>query len=237
MTYQNRLSSGFDFQGVYTLGHSIDTSSGTSNLVGIQNPLNKSLYRGNSDFDVRHNAVLSWSYKLPFGSKMKFGSGAHGIEDALIGGWQLNSIDSFSTGSPFTPVMATSLLNSGSVTQWPNRIGSGKAANQSIKTWFNTADFVSPGNYIYGNSGRNILYGPGTKQFDFSLFKDVRFDESGVRRLQLRAEAFNAFNTPQFNNPNSTIGNAAAGTITSAGSPLLFQRASREIQIAAKLYF
>ena len=237
VTYQNRLSSGFDFQGAYTLGHSIDTSSGTSNLVGIQNPLNKSLYRGNSDFDVRHNAVLSWSYKLPFGSKMKFGSGAHGIEDALIGGWQLNSIDSFSTGSPFTPVMATSLLNSGSVTQWPNRIGSGKAANQSIKTWFNTADFVSPGNYIYGNSGRNILYGPGTKQFDFSLFKDVRFDESGVRRLQLRAEAFNAFNTPQFNNPNSTIGNAAAGTITSAGSPLLFQRASREIQIAAKLYF
>lgn len=236
-TYKYVLSSGFDFQGVYTYAHSIDTSSGSANLAGIQNPLNMRMYRGNSDFDVRHSAVLSWSYKLPFGSKMRFGSDAHGIMDAVIGGWQLNGIDTFSTGSPFTPVMSTSLLNSGSVTQWPNRIGSGKAANRTINTWFNTADFVSPGSYIYGNSGRNILFGPGTKQFDFSLFKDVRFDENGARRLQLRAEAFNAFNTPQFNNPNSSIGNAAAGTITSAGSPLLFQRASREIQIAAKLYF
>ena len=236
-TYQYRLSSGFDFQGVYTFAHSIDSSSGSANLAGIQNPLNMRLYRGNSDFDVRHSAVLSWSYKLPFGRKMRFGSDAHGIQDAVIGGWQLNGIDTFSTGSPFTPVMTTSLLNSGSVTQWPNRIGSGKLAHPSVTAWFNTADFVSPGSYIYGNSGRNILFGPGTKQFDFSLFKDVRFDESGVRRLQLRAEAFNAFNIPQFNNPNSSIGNSAAGTITSAGSPLLFQRASREIQLAAKLYF
>ena len=74
-------------------------------------------------------------------------------------------------------------------------------------------------------------------QFDVSLFKDIRFDESGVRRLQLRAEAFNVLNTPQLNNPNASIGSSAAGTITSAGSPLLFQRASREIQVAGKLYF
>ncbi len=235
--YRYRVSSGFDFQGTYTYSHSIDSSSGSANLAGIQNPFNLRQYKGNSDFDTRHQAVLSWSYKLPFGSGMRFASDAHGIENAVIGGWQLNSIDSFATGSPFTPVMSTSLLNTGGSTQWPNRVGSGKLANPSIKAWFNTTDFVSPGNYTYGNSRRNILFGPGTKQFDMSLFKEFPLGENQARHLELRAETFNIFNTPQFNNPNSSIGNAADGTITSAGSPLLFQRASREIQLAAKLYF
>jgi hypothetical protein len=237
ISYQNRISSGFDFQGVYTLAHSIDNSSGNANLVGIQIPGDLSRYRGNSDFDIRHNAVLSWSYKFPFGHGQKFDSGANGVTQVFIGGWQINSIDSFITGSPFTPVMSSSLLNSGSSTQWPNRIGSGKVTNPTIKQWFGTADFVSPGQYTYGNSGRNILYGPGTKQFDLSLFKDIQFNEAGSRRLQLRAEAFNVFNTPQFNNPNAQIGNGAVGTISGAGSPFLFQRTSREIQLAAKIYF
>jgi hypothetical protein len=70
-----------------------------------------------------------------------------------------------------------------------------------------------------------------------SLFKDFAFNESASRRLQLRAEGFNVLNTPQFNNPNASIGNAAVATITSAGAPLLFQRTSREIQLALKLYF
>lgn len=237
VTYQNRISSSLDFLGVYTFAHSIDTSSGNANLVGPQVPTNLNLFRGNSDFDIRHNAVLSWSYKFPFGHGMRFGSHANGFTQSLIGSWQINSIDSFITGSPFTPVMASSSLNAGSAVQWPNRIGSGKIANPTIHQWFRTTDFVSPGQYTYGNSGRNIIYGPGTRQFDVSLFKDINFNEGGSRRLQLRAETFNIFNTPQFNNPNSQIGNAADGTITSAGQPFLFQRTSREIQLAAKIYF
>jgi hypothetical protein len=81
------------------------------------------------------------------------------------------------------------------------------------------------------------LFGPGTKQFDLSVFKDFALNESASRRLQFRAEGFNVLNTPQFNNPNAQIGNAAVATITSAGAPLLFQRTSREIQLALKLYF
>ena len=56
-----------------------------------------------------------------------------------------------------------------------------------------------------GTQGRNILVGPGTKQFDLSLFKDIPFREDSSRRLQFRAEAFNVLNTPQFNNPNAQI--------------------------------
>src|SRR5438270_10819867 len=79
--------------------------------------------------------------------------------------------------------------------------------------------------------------GPGTTVFDLSVFKTFNLGSSEFRRLQFRAEAFNVFNTPQFNNPNAQIGSPGAGRITSAGSPPLFQRTSREIQLALKLYF
>ena len=104
-------------------------------------------------------------------------------------------------------------------------------------TWFNPAAFVSPGLYIYGNDGRNPLYGPGTTQFDVSMFKSFKFSPDQKMRLQFRAELFNIFNTPQFDNPNASIGNLAVGTITGAGQPPLFQRTSREIQLALKLYW
>jgi hypothetical protein len=242
VTYLNRLTNGFDFQGAWTWGHSIDGSSGQGNVVGPQNSYNLRAFRGNSDFDTRQSVVLSWSYMLPFGKGKKFASGAHGATQALVGGWQLNSIDTFQTGAPFTPVMATSLLNAGSAVQWPNRIRSGKLSNRTVQQWFDIGAFVSPGNYQapnhgFGNSGRNILFGPGTRQFDVSLFKDVAFSSDGTRRIQFRAETFNIFNTPQFNNPNASIGSNAAGTISSAGAPVLFQRTSREIQLAAKLYW
>jgi hypothetical protein len=164
-----------------------------------------------------------------------------------VGGWQLNSIDSFQSGTPFTVTMQSSLLNAGSGVQWPNRLGSGALADPTIARWFDPTAFVSPGNFLYGNSGRNILVGPRTTQFDLSLFKNFAFSETQhtltvdgpnrLRGLQFRAEAFNLANTPQFNNPNSQIGNLSVGQITSAGQPPLFQRTSREIQLALKLYW
>jgi Carboxypeptidase regulatory-like domain len=238
VSYRIRLPSGLDFLGAYTYSHSTDDSSGDGNLVAPQNPYDWwQTFRGNSDFDIRQNVTLSWSYALPVGFGKRFASDAHGVTQVLIGGWQLNSIDTFQTGTPFTPVMTTSLLNTGGSTQWPNRIGSGHIANRNPQHWFNTADFVSPGEYAFGNSGRNILYGPGTKQFDVSLFKNIGFSKDNSRYFQFRAEMFNIFNTPQFNNPNTSIGSAAAGTITSAGNPILFQRTSRQIQFAGKIYW
>ena len=238
VSYRTRFTAGLDFQGAYTYSHSTDNSSGDGNTVAPQNPYTwQQTNRGNSDFDIRQNLTLSWSAALPVGDGKRFLTNANGITQLFIGGWQLNSIDTFQTGTPFTPVMTTSLLNTGGSTQWPNRIGSGHIANQSPTHWFNTADFVSPPEYVFGDSGRNILYGPGTKQVDVSLFKNVNFKRDGSVFFQFRAETFNVFNTPQFNSPNATIGNAAAGTITSAGNPILFQRTSRQIQLAGKLYW
>ena len=108
-------------------------------------------------------------------------------------------------------------------------------SNPTTKEWFNTAAFAVPAAGTWGNSGRNILEGPGTKTVDFSLFKDTHLTESKV--LQLRAEAFNLANTPQFNLPAATAGTAAIGIVSSAGSDITFQRTERQIQFAAKITF
>jgi hypothetical protein len=133
---------------------------------------------------------------------------------------------------------ATNTLNIGSGTR-ADRIASGElpSSRRTLDSWFDTAAFVAPGPQRFGNGGRNILRGPGTKQADLSLFKEFYFSENRDRRIQFRSEFFNITNTPQFNNPANTVGSPGAASIRSAGSPLTFQRTSRQIQFALKLYF
>ena len=161
-TYEHKLSAGLTFLGAYTWSHSIDNASGTGS-EGIQNPYDRQAYRGNSTFDVRHNLVLSWTYALPVGRGRKFLASSNTFVQEVLGGWQLNSIDTFQSGTPFTVTMLSSLLNAGSAPQWPNRVGSGAVANQTIDHWFDTssASFLSPGNYAYGNSGTEHPDGSG----------------------------------------------------------------------------
>jgi hypothetical protein len=234
-TFERRFAKSFSMLAACTWAHSIDDSSGTGSET-VQTPYDLRLYRGSSTFDVRHNVVLSWTYELPVGrGKMLLRNGPR-VLDWAIGGWQFNSIDTFQTGTPFTVTMLTNTLNVGGGVQYANRIASGRVEHPTIDQWFDPSAFQAPGNYTYGNSGRNILYGPGTIELDASLFKNIPLPGEG-RRIQFRAEAFNVLNTPQFNNPNAQIGFAGVGKITSAGSPPLFQRTSREIQLALKLYF
>jgi hypothetical protein len=112
----------------------------------------------------------------------------------------------------------------------PIRIGNGNLPKdqRSIDRWFDLSAFQVQPRYTYGNSGRNILYGPSHTNLDFSLAKSFRVKERF--RLQFRAEAFNASNTPAFGNPNANITSAGAGAISSAGDP-------RRIQFALKLLF
>jgi hypothetical protein len=235
-TFERRFSAGLSVLAAWTWSHSIDDTSGTGSET-IQNPFNLAFNRGNSTFDLRHNLTLSWTYELPFGNGKTFLGQAKGPLEWAVGGWQLNSIDSFQTGTPFTVTMLQNTLNVGSGVQWPNRLGSGKLSDPTINLWFDPTAFAAPGAYHFGNAGRNQLYGPGTTQVDLSLFKSISFTAERTWRLQFRAEVFNIFNTPQFNNPNAQIGFAGVGQITSAGNPPLFQRTSREIQLALKLYF
>jgi hypothetical protein len=225
------------FTTAWTWAHSLDNTSGESSNSPIQNSRNLAAQHASSTFDVRHKLSAGMNWDLPFGRGKQLLGGAPRALDLAVGGWQVNSIVTLQSGLPFTPVMQTSTLNTGSGSQFPNRIGSGvlPSGERSIDRWFDASVFVAPGQYTFGNSGRNILYGPGTKQVDLSLFKSFTLTEK--RRVQFRAEAFNAFNTPQFNNPSASIGFSGVGKITSAGNPSVYQRTPRQIQLALKLYF
>jgi hypothetical protein len=170
---------------------------------------------------------MSWLYQLP----IKF----DGWKETMLGGWQINGILTLSDGLPFdlSSPNTTNCCNSR-----PDRIANGSLPDdqRTIDRWFDTTAFREPGFLQFGNAGRNILQGPGTKQLDFSTFKKFRFS-SEARWLEFRAELFNLLNTPQFNNPNGTVGSPAFGRITSAGSPISFQRTSRQVQFGLKLYF
>ena len=167
-----------------------------------------------------------------------------GVANGVFGGWKLNSIDSFYSGSPFSVVSGTNTLGAGAGTQRADLIGNWHVPNPGPSRWFNPAAFATPAPYQYGNSGRNIVVGPGTRQVDLSLFKSIPLMKES-QRLEFRAEVFNLFNTPQFDNPNesgatatsATIGIPSAGTLNYAGNPAFFQRTSREIQLAMKVYF
>jgi hypothetical protein len=122
-----------------------------------------------------------------------------------------------------------SSLNTGSGVQWPNRIGSGTLDNPTIARWSIRRRSRHQETGIYGNSGRNILVGPRTTQFDVSVFKSFALSADNIRRVQFRAEAFNLANTP-VQQPNSQINNLSVGQITSAASPRC-SNAPPEIQL------
>ncbi len=151
-----------------------------------------------------------------------------GLPGTLLGGWQLNGVLQSQTGLPFTPMLQTSTTN-GTASR-PNRIASGNlSSGQSITHWFDQTAFTTPAQFIYGNAGRDILFGPGRTNLDASLFKNFRPMEKLA--VQFRAESFNLFNHPQFGQPNANIGNGAVGTITSiVGNP-------RQMQVALRLVF
>lgn len=207
-----RFSRGLQFLASYTFGKSLDyAGSAASGGGAVGNPQSITLFdesRGPSGFDVRHRFVLSWVWELPFGEGHAFADG--GILKPILENWQFSGIVTLSTGRPFTVFLNTGVNNG--APSWPNRIGDGKLDKPSPDLWFDIADFQAPPANTYGDSGRGILYAPGTQTVDVSL---SRVFPIKMFRLQFRADAFNLFNTPQFGFPNANIGNASAGRITS----------------------
>jgi hypothetical protein len=227
VTFDRRFGSGLQFQGSYVYSHMIDDIGATDANASPLMVYNSRLDRGNSDLNVPHRVVASWLYQLP----IKFS----GWKDTAFGGWQINGILTLSDGLPFDLSSPNTTNCCGSR---PDRIGNGSLpdSERTINRWFDTSAFREPGFLQFGNAGRNILQGPGTKQLDFSTFKKFRFGAEG-RWLEFRGELFNITNTPQFNNPNGAVGSPAFGRITSAGSPISLQRTSRQVQFGLKLYF
>jgi len=235
-TLERRFTNGLGFLTAYTWSHSIDNVAnafgGADNGPVPQDRRFRNADRGSSGFDITHRLVHSMNYELPFGKGRRWALSSRAANWAL-GGWDMNLIFTSQTGLPFTPALATSVSNAGG--SRPDRLKEGKLDVRDPARWFDTsfntagAAWGVPVTFTFGNGGRNILRGPGRVSFDYSIFKQFAFTERF--KLQYRAEFFNLFNTPQFDLPNSSIGNPNAGIINSiVGIP-------RQVQMALRLAF
>jgi outer membrane receptor protein involved in Fe transport len=221
---ERRFSKGVTLLAAYTFSHGLDDDTSTP-----EDAYNYSLEKASSNFDIRQRFVLSSVYELPFGKGKPFLNSSH-IGNLVLGGWQLTGIFTAQTGLPFTPVESVDASNTGT-TERPNLIGDPALASghRSTQEWFNLTAFAAPAAYTFGDSGRNILRGPGLVNTDLGLSRVIPITERV--NITFRAEAFNLFNTPEFGLPNATIGNATAGTITTVINP------QRELQFALRLAF
>jgi hypothetical protein len=228
-----RLDNGLSALIGYTFAKSRDNGSGIRTLNGDQLfPQNSECFEcewGLSIFDVRHRVVSSILYELPFGDGKPFAK--TGVASAILGGWQISNIMSLSSGFPRNSAPGSDRANTGSDQRAD--LVAGQDPNDGPKTiekWFNTAAFSLPALGTYGNAPRNIITGPGIFNFDMSIIRNFRFTTS--KSLQFRLEAFNVFNQPVWNDPNTSMANLVTfGTITSTRKPM------RELQVGAKFVF
>ena len=228
---EHRFTRGFSFLASYTWGHAIDIASAINGeddySVLPQNSRNLNLERGDASFDVRQRLATNYIWELPFGRGKAW---ATGRASRLFGGWSIQGVTEVEAGHPFNITTSTDPSNTGT-TERPNRLRSGHlpADQRTINHWFDTAAFVLPAQFTFGNAPRNALHGPGRYNFDTAIHRQFAITERF--RLTFRAEAFNAFNHPQFSNPNGTIGSALAGTINSTIVP------QRQLQLGLRLAF
>lgn len=207
MQGEKRYSQGLILNAALTWGKSYDF--GSHNAF---NPWDHNTDRALQDGDRALVFAVGHVWDLPFGPTKKFLK-SDGPIRFLTAGWQFSGITRWMSGSPFTPTVAnTASLNSDCCTLRPDRIGQGTVANPDRNQWFDKTAFVVPGLYPFGNAGRNILRGPSFATADWALSKSLRFTETF--RLELRWEAFNAFNQTNLGNPTAAIDSTLAGRIT-----------------------
>ena len=201
-TWQKNLEEGGSGPSAFT------QNGGTSIALDAYN---LSREKGLAPIDVAHNVSFSYGYELPFGEGKRWLSGSRPVS-AVIGGWQLNGITTLRGGFP-TDIRTNRLPPIFNTFNVPDRVKGVPMQvqdNRSPDRFFNPDAFRVPGTTVstsgaliqlFGDSARRVVRGPGSVNFDFSIFKQFTFTERW--RLQFRAEAFNLTNTPTFTLPSS----------------------------------
>ncbi|HJT54432.1 MAG TPA: hypothetical protein VJ848_11320, partial [Candidatus Angelobacter sp.] len=242
-SFTQHVTHGVQLNASYTYSHSIDETSRNNEGVVFQDSTNIFASRSNSDFDVRHRFIANAIYDLPFKG------------NRLTSGWQLAPIFTWQTGNPFTIVMNTSSqINGVANTVTPVQNGPIHVSGNPLGQWIANPDvFTAPLPGQLGNMRRNSVYGPGFTNLDFSVAKNTKLTER--TNLQLRVDAFDVLNHPNYGQPGSSGGILAASlapgptsnpkanqftsftTIGSTRFPTGDSGSSRQIQLALKLQF
>jgi hypothetical protein len=250
MKIEKRFAAGGTFLGAYTFSKLMTNAEyltswlDSTTTAGFQDVNNLQGEYSLSSFDSRQRLVASYVYELPIGKGRMFLSNLSGITNAVVAGWGVNGVTTFQAGYPLGFTNATNNIATyafGPNTR-PNIVpGCKKALGGSIFNRLGTADHKAPSNYFngacfsnsvplftYGNESRtdNQLRTPGVANYDFALYKDTPIHENVT--FQFRVEAFNLFNRVQFGSPNTVVGNAQFGNITTLlNTPRLLQMAGR----------
>ena len=253
LSLRRRMAKGFGYAVNYTYSHGL--ANFQDNLTGGSTPANAYNYgaeMSNSPFDVRHRFVSNFTWDLPIGRGQRFLS-ADNLASNLLGGWQFNGIVTLQTGTPFSVTTPDRSFTGSNHASYPNCVGdpfagatTDSASYTSTGFFINPAAFAFPTNGTFGTCRPRAFHGPGIQTTDVSLFKMFRTGERFT--WQFRAEFFNAFNHPNFANPNASFTQANIGTGGSFGkvsntlNPILGTGSGgpgdpREIQLALKLYF
>jgi hypothetical protein len=245
--FNKRVSHGLFFKTAYTWSKSMDLGSNTfsdnesTNTSGSAYAFIPRLQRAVSDFDIAHRFVISYSWNIPTPDSFD------GAKRALLAGWELGGIFTAQTGPPFTVTLTTDQARTGDSRVRSTSGGQRPDFNAAPGCTVNAINPGNPNNYIrtecfsfpalgtLGNLGRNTLRGPGLHEFAAAVFKNWRWWHDR-RQIQFRIEAFNLFNTANFQVPKTKIFDGSGNiipTATQLTSPT--QTPERQIQLGIKV--
>ena len=228
---EKRFTHGLTFLGSFTWAHNIDYANenlmqGTRAQVAYT--YDRHYDRGNASLDRRLAFVMSAVYELPFGPGKPYLN--NGVASWIFGDWQIGGIFSALGGTPDSHSINVNTTNVGGANrgQFIADVNL-PPSERTIDRWFNTEAVIPGPPGEIDPAGRNLIWGPGRVNLDFSVARRFRMPWEG-HYLQFRFESFNFTNTPAFGRPNTAFGTANVGKITSADEP-------RRIQFGLKYVF
>ncbi len=227
---EQRMTHGLSYLIAYTWSKSLDLASTLNQIPQWTDPLNRNTAKGASDFNAPHRFSAAYEYRLPIGRNRALLGGVTGAADKLISGWGVRGMTFFQTGLPQSPSMALSRTGicAAACTARPDRVGDGNLpkSQRTIERFYDVNAFrllaAGGADRRVGNAGRNILVSAGVNNFDLQLFKDTQIREGHT--LELRWEAFNAFNHTQWGQAGVNLeAPAQFGVISSTRAPRIMQ--------------
>ena len=230
---ERRFSDGLTFLVSYTFQKTLTDLDASSVGVaigagaGLQTIKNIRANYGPPPFNRPHRLIASALYELPIFKH------SGGLLTKVAGGWQIGAIATFQDGPSLTP----SSYGVPFVGSHANLLGNPNLprGERSIDRWFDVSKLSNPAPGQLGNAGKGVIRGSGNNKWDLIFSKLVRITER--HQVEFRGELFNAFNHPQFDDPDVTPANdPLAGKITSA-SDFGFTQTERVIQLGVKYSF
>ena len=247
LSLKRRMSKGLIYALGYTWSHGLaNFGDNLTNQLTPQDSYNYGAEMSNSILDIRSRFVGNFIWDLPFGQGKRYLSGPSAAS-RWLGGWQFNGIVTLQTGTPYNVTAPNTGLIDPQNNVYADCIGnpfSGATTDHNLYTTtgflINRAAFANPAPGTFGTCAPRKFHGPGIQMVDLSLFKQFKFTERW--QLQFRAEFFNAFNHPNFGNPDGNISHGSFGKVSNTLAPILGTDSGgpgdpRQIQLALKLYF